>query len=150
MGGAWSSLAWLLLAPLFGQAFENTALKNVDRRIEKQPAYNSKRPLYGLLVFGPAADKPVWMVLDRSKPEAEHYDLLYVDLNANGDLSESAERFVGEMQGNDVRFHLPDVNDPVTKAIHTHFTVRVSQSSEPLTLGIMLFIPFRWRRRSQP
>ena len=71
-----------------GQAADSPDLKEVDRRAPKEPAYTSKRPLYGLLVFGPEAKPRVWMVLDRSKPDAGPYDVLYVDLDADGDLTE--------------------------------------------------------------
>jgi hypothetical protein len=120
------SLAFLVLASALGRASDVPELQNVDRRIGKEPTYLAARPLYGLLVFGPTAQKRIWMVLDRSQPETERYDLLYVDLNANGDLTEPGEHFVGEMVNNDVRFRLPDLNDPVTGAVHTHFSVRVS------------------------
>ena len=44
-------------------------LTKVDRRIRKEPAYESK-PKYCLLVFGPEAKHRVWLVLDG--------DVLYV------------------------------------------------------------------------
>jgi hypothetical protein len=128
--------------PVLAQAVECPVLQNVDRRIEKQPDYISKRPLYGLLAFGPAAEKHIWMVLDRSKPEAENYDLLYVDMNASGDLTDSGERLLGEVQGNEVRFRLPDLKDPVTNALHTHFTARVSGARAPTVM-----VSLTWRGR---
>jgi len=99
----------MLLTPVLGRAYDNPVLQSVDRRIQKEPEYIARRPLYGLLVFGPAAQKRIWLVLDHSEPEAELYDVLYVDLNANGDLTESTERFVGQVQGNDVSFRLPEL-----------------------------------------
>jgi hypothetical protein len=82
------------------------------------------------------------MVLDRSNPEAEHYDVLYVDLNANGDLTESDERLVGQVQGDEVRFRLPDLTDPVTKAVHPRFNTRVSGTSAPTVM-----VSLTWRGR---
>src|SRR6516164_6560345 len=58
-------------------------LTKIDRTIAKEPAYKSK-PKYGLLVFGPEAKSRVWLVLDG--------DVLYVDKNGNGDLTEKDER----------------------------------------------------------
>jgi hypothetical protein len=58
-------------------------LATIDRTIPKEPAYQSE-PRYCLLVFGPAARSRVWLVLDG--------DLLYVDRNGNGDLTEAGER----------------------------------------------------------
>lgn len=57
-------------------------LSKVDRRIAKEPAYKDK-PKYCLLVFGPEAKNKVWLVLDG--------DLLYVDRNGNGDLTDDGE-----------------------------------------------------------
>ena len=73
--------------------FGNTALPargsdltKIDRTIAKEPAYQTKTPKYGLLVFGPEAKSRAWVVLDG--------DVLYVDRNCNGDLTEEGERLV--------------------------------------------------------
>jgi hypothetical protein len=71
-----------------GAALASAAdLTKVDRTIRKEPAYQSK-PKYGLLVFGPEAKFRIWAVLDG--------DVLYVDKNGNGDLTEASERVPGE------------------------------------------------------
>ncbi len=62
---------------------------------------------------------------------ADLYDVVYVDLNANGDLTEPTERVVGKMAGNDIRFQLPDLTDPITGRVHTGFTARVSGAGAP-------------------
>src|SRR5262249_36523001 len=49
----------------------------------KEPTYQNG-PRYALLVFGPKREQRVWMVLDGTT--------LYVDRNANGDLTEPGER----------------------------------------------------------
>jgi hypothetical protein len=59
-------------------------LMKIDRTIAREPAYQS-RPKYCLLVFGPSAKTRIWLVLDG--------DVLYVDRNGNGDLTEPEERF---------------------------------------------------------
>lgn len=61
-------------------------LAKIDRTIAKEPAYQSKTPKYGLLVFGPETKSRAWVVLDG--------DSLYVDRNCNGDLTEEGERLV--------------------------------------------------------
>jgi len=132
----------MLLTSVVAQASDIPVLQNVDRRIRKEPEYVATRPLYGLLVFGPAAQKRVWMVLDRSRRDAERYDRLYVDLNANGDLTEPTERLVGQLENNDIRFRLPDLKDPVTEALHTRFTARVSGASAPTVM-----VSLTWRGR---
>ena len=58
-------------------------LTKIDRTIVKEPAYEGK-PKYCLLVFGPEAKTRVWLVLDG--------DVLYVDRNGNGDLTEPKEK----------------------------------------------------------
>jgi hypothetical protein len=56
----------------------------IDRTIKKEPAYQTKTPRYCLLVFGPEAKTRVWLVLDG--------DTLYVDRNADGDLTGADEK----------------------------------------------------------
>jgi hypothetical protein len=63
-------------------------LARVERRIRKEPAYQTKAPKYGLLVFGPEAADRVWLVLDG--------DTLYVDRNGDGDLTEPGEKVVAD------------------------------------------------------
>ena len=57
-------------------------LSKVDRTIAKEPTYRTT-PRHCLLVLGPKADSRVWLVRDGEK--------LYVDRNANGDLTEPGE-----------------------------------------------------------
>ncbi len=57
-------------------------LAQLNRKIEKEPEYQHQ-PRYCLLVFGPKAETRVWLVEDG--------DTLYVDRNANGDLTEEGE-----------------------------------------------------------
>jgi hypothetical protein len=59
-------------------------LTKIDRAIRKEPAYTSKAPKYGLLVFGPEAKARVWLVLDGNT--------LYVDRNQDGDLTGADEK----------------------------------------------------------
>src|SRR5262249_51302052 len=58
-------------------------LTKIDRTIAKEPAYKGN-PKYCLLVFGAEAKTRVWLVLDG--------DVLHVDRNGNGDLSEAPKR----------------------------------------------------------
>jgi hypothetical protein len=63
-------------------------LAKVDRSLRKEPTYESKQPQYCLLVFGPQATTRVWVALDG--------DVLYVDRNGNGDLTDPGERIAAE------------------------------------------------------
>jgi hypothetical protein len=58
-------------------------LNRLRRPPAREPAYRGQ-PRYCLLVFGPEAQTRVWLVQDG--------DVLYVDRNANGDLTEQTER----------------------------------------------------------
>jgi hypothetical protein len=71
----------LLLASVSSAAAADLA--GIERVVKKEPRYRSGSPRYCLLVFGPAADTRVWLVLDG--------DRLYVDRNGNGDLTEQGE-----------------------------------------------------------
>jgi hypothetical protein len=66
-------------------------LARIERAIDKEPHYLCDQPLYGLLAFGPRAETRAWIVLDKSSPEGP-YDLVYFDLNGNGDLTDLGER----------------------------------------------------------
>src|SRR5207247_2318486 len=100
-------------------------LGKLDRTILKEPIYTAKQPLYGLLVFGPKADKRVWIVLDKLKQDAPCYDILYVDRNADGDLTASDERLVAKAPEGLPVFSLAKFKDPATGIIHSEFEVRV-------------------------
>jgi hypothetical protein len=58
-------------------------LSKIDRTVAKEPKYQSS-PKYCLLVFGLDARTKVWLVLDG--------DVLYVDRNGNGDLTEGKKQ----------------------------------------------------------
>ena len=72
-----STIVALLLAASPNLAVD---LTRTDRSIGKEPIYQGKTPGFGLLVFGPEAKSRAWVVLDE--------DVLYVDRNCNGDLSD--------------------------------------------------------------
>lgn len=78
----------LMLIVLLAPPLRAADLSKVDRSIGKEPAYQSKTPRYGLLVFGPEAKTRVWFVLDGKT--------LYVDRNANGDLTEEGEKITAK------------------------------------------------------
>jgi hypothetical protein len=62
-----------------GTAAAFADLKDVDRTIKREPAYETKSPRYALLVFGPEAKDRVWLVHDGRT--------LYVDRHGDGDLT---------------------------------------------------------------
>jgi hypothetical protein len=79
-------------------------LTKIARTIAKEPVYKSK-PKYCLLVFGPEAKSRVWLVLDG--------DVLYVDRNGNGDLTEKNEQIKIERSHPQVNeFRIGDLSLP--------------------------------------
>ena len=94
------SLAALLLAT--STAFTGDLAK-VDRTIRREPSYKNS-PRYCLLVFGMEARSRVWLVQDG--------DLLYVDRNGNGDLTEPGKKVAGRVDTPGLRvFSLGDLTD---------------------------------------
>jgi hypothetical protein len=76
--------------------FEAVDYGKVARRIAKEPKYVAD-PLYALFLFGPKGDMKVWAVLDKSDAKLPHYDVVYLDKNADGDLTSPKERFQGSL-----------------------------------------------------
>src|SRR5262245_41888115 len=102
-----------------------------DRRLTKEPAYQAA-PKYYLLVFGPEAKTSVWLVFDGTT--------LYVDRNANGDLTEPGERFTPkeskvttEIEGKEyphLDYEIPDVTERDGKTKHTQLRVSLMRATE--------------------
>lgn len=76
------ALAWLIVSS--GQIVAADYDK-IERQIKKEPVYQSPKPGYALLLFGREPRLVVWVVLDGKT--------LYIDRNANGDLTDEGERF---------------------------------------------------------
>lgn len=74
-------LHWILL----GAASPDVDLSTIERKIAKEPRYETAEQYYALLVLGAEADKRVWFVVDGSN--------LFVDVNGDGDLTEAGEKF---------------------------------------------------------
>ena len=64
----------------------------IDRDL-KEPEYGSETPAYRFLALGPAGETIIAMVADESQGTGLGIDTLYMDLNANHDLTEPTERF---------------------------------------------------------
>ncbi len=100
-------------------------LTKVDRSLKKEPAYQSKSPGYCLLVIGSEAKTRVWLVLDG--------DVLYIDRNGNGDLTDKGER-VEKEKGKLTQFRAGDVLDADGKTKHIGFMVmQLAHKGETLT-----------------
>lgn len=80
----------VLLPMLFAIPGYAVDLSKIERKIRVEPEYTNQ-PRYCLLVFGPEADKRVWLVKDGKA--------LHVDRNGNGVLDEPGERITGSGHG---------------------------------------------------
>lgn len=125
----------LVLSFCSAPAAEAPDLAKLDRTIKKEPAYVAKRPLYGLAVFGPKAEKRMWLVLDKSKVDQSAYDVLHIDRNADGDLTGADERIAVAKD----EFRLGEFTDPATGAKHSDFHIRTSGN------GPDVWLRLRWR-----
>jgi hypothetical protein len=74
-----TSLAICLLASAWCGPASSADLSKIDRTIAREPAYETGKPKYCLLVFGPEARTRIWLVLDGTT--------LYVDRTGKGDLT---------------------------------------------------------------
>ncbi|HEX5138885.1 MAG TPA: hypothetical protein VFY93_18085 [Planctomycetota bacterium] len=100
---------------------ERIDFTKVDRTIRKLPPLKAENPLYGLFLFGVDGKARVWAVLDKSARERKEYDVLYLDRNADGDLSGKDERFEGGDAG---VFAIGDFREPGTEVVHKALTIQ--------------------------
>jgi hypothetical protein len=111
-----AAVGWLFAAvPAGAEDRGATVLARVERAIAKEPAYQSGSPRYCLLAFGPEARFRVWLVQDG--------DVLYVDRNGNGDLTESGERIEKKRgEAGNRRWEGIELTDGPRKHTITHVT----------------------------
>jgi hypothetical protein len=117
-------LAVLAAAPT-GRAAD---LTQIERRTQKEPAYQTKSPAYCLLAFGPEAKAKVWLVYDDTA------DLLYVDRNGDGDLTDPGEvvkakgqktSTFDDLEVKAARFEVGQLNEPGGKGVHANVVVEM-------------------------
>ena len=110
---------------------EGVDLSRVDRSIRREPVWTSGNPQYCLFVV--SAERRVWFVVDA--------DDLYMDINANGDLTDPGEKLprlkmsIEERAkpGSDTLWRIPDIE---------------GSQGEPLITNIRIYNDFN--RRSVP
>jgi hypothetical protein len=117
-----SFLATLILASGAAASAWGVDLTKIDRTIAKEPAYASK-PRYCLLALGEKAKGRVWLALDG--------DVLYVDRNGNGDLTEKEERVERDRTQEQKEFGVADLSPPGDHTRYTGFRLTVYQSRLP-------------------
>ena len=124
----------------------------VPRELGKLPEFKTARPLYGLFLFGPRGETRVWAVLEKSRRDTPVYDVLHLDVNANGDLTDPGERFTSGAKSGEGRpetvFSIGRFVQPGTPAeaprVHTDFSItwtpsrvsyRMHWNGGPITMG---------------
>jgi hypothetical protein len=118
-----SALATLAVSTATLVAADST---KIDRHIAKEPVYQSKSPKYCLLVFGAEAKTRVWLVLDG--------DTLYLDRNANGDLTEENER----IKRNGREFEAGEITEIAGKAKYAHLRLKQLDLPEKELQGLCM------------
>ncbi len=103
-------------------------LSRIERTIAKEPAYRSKAPKYCLVVIGRQAATRLWLVLDD--------DVLYVDRNGNGDLTDRGERFPEKGGSASLTFQLDEVIEADGKTRHTNLSVICGKESVCVMLTV--------------
>ncbi|MFQ5507352.1 MAG: peroxiredoxin family protein [Planctomycetota bacterium] len=91
----------------------------VDRSIRGLPRARTGPLLYGLFLFGPGGETKVWALLDKSSAGVPGYDVLWLDVDADGVLGEKGERFAGKAG----TFKVGDFKE------HRDFTLRWTEKS---------------------
>jgi hypothetical protein len=79
--------AALLVLMTAGQPAAGVDLSKVERRVVREPVYETGKPKCCLLVFGPQAKTRVWLVLDGKA--------LFADRTGKGDLTGPEKRLQG-------------------------------------------------------
>lgn len=118
-------LAALVMAFLLA-GFSLPASTPAPRQPPKLPALVSTEPLYGIFVFGTNSARPVWAVFDKSDRDSTAMDMLYLDLNADGDLTQGGERFTAKgekSKGDTAVFELGTIREPGNWREHSNFKV---------------------------
>lgn len=112
-------------------AYRDVDYPKLERRIAKHPEWVAA-PRFALFVFDLAGTHRVWAVADKSSAAAEYYDVLYLDLDGDGDVTSTEERFVGKVNpkaaaaGMAMAIRVGDVPVPGTDLVHKDFLVSTS------------------------
>lgn len=128
-------------------AFREVDYANLDRSIGKEPDYAAE-PLYALFLFGDDGGHRMWTVLDKSNADLGYYDVLYCDVDFDGDLTDEGERFQSAWSdarsraGLGIDLRVPAIEPPGTGRKHTGFrlaTVSKRNNVKQLSDGSVWF-----------
>jgi len=105
-----------------GQPAAGVDLSKIERRIVREPVYDTGKPKYCLLVFGPQAQTRVWLVLDGKA--------LYADRTGKGDLTGPGKRLKNAIPTNtkEARYHIGPIIAADGKTRHPDVRVFVFET----------------------
>jgi hypothetical protein len=113
----------------------------IERRLTKEPTYQTKTPRYALLLFGAEPRLRVWAVLDG--------ETLYLDRNGDGDLTAANERFAKEADCKSLELKDPDGKTTyIIDRIRTDFSfytpkVRAEREKKGTPPGLMAYVTIK-------
>jgi hypothetical protein len=125
----------VLATVLFCPSTRAVDYSRVDRTIIKEPDYQ-KSPKYALLLFGKEAKLRVWVVLDGQT--------VYIDRNADGDLTGRDERFASMQNCRDVA--TANLDGKTTFVIKNVSTFNDKQQREFLNVDVEVKGPVSYRQ----
>jgi hypothetical protein len=108
----------------------------IDRTIGRQPPYQSDKPEYGLLLFGPRARLKLWLVADG--------ETLYLDRNGNGDLTDDGERFEKQADCEDVE--IKDADGQTRYVITGMHVYREKDAATSVSVDIAIHGPLEYEQ----
>jgi hypothetical protein len=124
-----ANLAWMVMVAQ--QPAPDPDLTRIERTITKEPEYVAE-PRYALLVLDAESPFRCWMVFDKTTPDSRCYDVLYLDRDGDGDLTDADERMVskydesGEAAGVAQSFRIAELRSPDGKQVHRDFLFSTS------------------------
>jgi hypothetical protein len=128
--------AALLVLLIARQPAAGVDLSKIERRIVREPVYETGKPKYCLLVFGPQAKTRVWLVLDGKA--------LYADRTGKGDLTGPGKRLKNAIPRNTkvARYHTGPIIAADGKTRYPDVTVFVFETGRAnKRVRIDVFLP---------
>jgi hypothetical protein len=123
----WRALVLIALTGCLhlAKAGEAVKLSEAKRDAPRLPNLGTTRPLYGLFLFGDKGEERVWAVLDQSRSQSSVYDVLLLDLNGDGDLTQAGERFVAGSTTDEAscKFEIGRFKELHNGRTHTEFSI---------------------------
>jgi hypothetical protein len=133
----WIFFVWLVSAlPLSrafaeppAEAFVEVDCRQVRHPLIREPKY-AAQPRYALFVMDPAGEFRTWAVLDKSAADLPHYDVVFFDIDGDGDLTEPGERFIGDYdpKAKSVVIRIGNLAVPRTQLVHTDLRFLTTES----------------------